>query len=98
MLFLLPLAVLIPVVGIGWFLHRLGTTCLTAVALLAILWFLANYAISIDWHDADGIFDCWPGCTAHQKAIQVVFWLAPVTAGFLLFIVLVSAIVQRSQR
>jgi hypothetical protein len=96
-MFLLPLvAVLILAVGIGLFLRRLGTTCLICVA---ILWILANQAIETDWHDADGFIDCWPHCTAHQKAIQAVFWLAPVTAGLLLVVALVSAIVRaRSQR
>jgi NADH:ubiquinone oxidoreductase subunit 6 (subunit J) len=99
-MFLLPLvAVLILAVGIGLFLRRLGTACLITVAFLAILWILANQAIETDWHDADGFIDCWPHCTAHQKAIQAVFWLAPVTAGLLLVVALVSAIVRaRSQR
>jgi hypothetical protein len=95
----LLVASLILAVGVGLFLHRLGTACLIAVAFLAILWILTNQAIASDWHDADGFIDCWPHCTDHQQAIGVVIFYAPLTAGILLLIALVSAIVHaRSQR
>jgi hypothetical protein len=51
----LIVASLILAVGVGFFLHRIGMACLTAVGLLAILWILANQAIATGWHDADGI-------------------------------------------
>jgi hypothetical protein len=88
----LLMASLILAVGVGLFLHRLGTACLTAVAFLAVLWLLAQHAIAIDWHDADGFIDCGRYCTDRQQAIGVVFFYAPVTTGILLLIALVSAI------
>jgi hypothetical protein len=89
---LLLLGVFILALGLGLWRHHLGAACLIAFAFLALLWILASYAISIDWHDADGIIDCWPSCTAWQDRIAVVFWYTPVVAGVLLLIALLTAI------
>jgi hypothetical protein len=93
-IFFLLLAVFILAVGLGLWQHHLGAACLTAVAFFTFVWILANYAISIDWHDADGFTDWWPRCSAQQKAIQAIFWFAPVFAGVLLLIAPVSALIH----
>jgi hypothetical protein len=81
-------------VGVGLCLRRLGIACLTAIAFLAVLWILANQAIATGWHDADGFIDCGIYCAGRQEAVAVVFWYAPVIAGILLLIALVSAIIH----
>jgi hypothetical protein len=92
-LFLL-VAVFILALGLGLWRHHLGAACLTAVACLALLWILANYAISIGWHDAGGIIDCGVHCTEWQTRIAVVFWYTPIVAGVLLLIALVTAVIH----
>jgi hypothetical protein len=93
----LLVAIFIVAVGLGLQYGRLGAASLTAAAFLALLWILAYYAMSIDWHDADGSFDCWPGCTALQGAIATVFFLAPVIAGSLLLVALVSSAISHAR-
>ena|SRR5918994_1051734 len=96
-LFLL-VAVFIVAVGLGLQYGRPGAASLTAAGLLALLWILAYYAISIDWHDADGSADCWPHCTALQRSIAAVFFLAPVIAGSLFVVALFTPTVSRVPR
>jgi hypothetical protein len=92
----LLVAIFIVAVGLGLQYGRLGAASLTAAAILALLWTVAYYAMSIDWHDADGSFDCWPGCTSLQSAIAAVFFLAPIIAGSIFVVALFTPTVSRA--
>jgi hypothetical protein len=91
----LLVAIFIVAVGLGLQFGRLGAASVTAAALLTILWLLAYYAMSIDWHDADGSSDCWPRCTTLQRSIAAVFFLAPIIGGGLVVVALLTPTVSR---
>jgi hypothetical protein len=91
----LLVAIFIVAVGLGLQYGRLGAASVTATAFLTILWILAYYAISKDWHDADGSSDCWPDCTALQRSIAAVFFLAPIIGGSLFLVALFTPTVSR---
>jgi hypothetical protein len=93
----LLVGVFIVAVGLGFQYQRLGAATLAATAFLALLWILAYYAISIDWHDADGSSDCWPRCSALQRAISAVLFGAPLIAGSLLVIAFFTPTMSRAQ-
>jgi hypothetical protein len=94
LVFALLVAIGLLAAALGWWQRRIGAACLTGIAVLALVWILANYAISINWHDANGFIDCGLHCTARQGAVGIVFWYAPIIAGILLVIALVSAIIH----
>ena len=91
----LLVAVFIVAVGLGLQYGRLGPASVTAAALLTILWLLAFYAISIDWHDADGSADCWPRCHGAAKNRSGGFFLAPIIGGGLFVVALFTPTVSR---
>jgi hypothetical protein len=95
-LFLL-VAVFIVAIGLGFQYQRLSAASLTATAFLSLLWILAYYAVSIDWHDANGAADCWPRCSTLQRAISAVLFGAPLIVGSLLVIAFFTPTMSRVQ-
>jgi hypothetical protein len=103
---LLALALLIVVPGIalyaGWRRGRFAMAFGAVVAAVLGVWGASLLTIATDYRDADGHVDCWPHCTAYQKAIGGVFWytiplvtlLALASAG----VVLVSRWRRRAAR
>jgi hypothetical protein len=91
---LLPAAVILPTVGVGLWLHRLGAVCLVAALFFVCLWLLAFYALETDWHDAGGFVDCWPRCTTLQDVTGTMFWYAGPIAGILFLTALVTALLS----
>jgi len=43
--------------------------------LIGALWALTLMAIHTDYRNASGLFDCWPSCTAFQRAVRFGFFL-----------------------
>jgi hypothetical protein len=62
------------VVYVGWRRGRFALAYLSCVGALLALWAATLLAIDVDYRDADGHMDCWPSCTAYQKAVGAVFW------------------------
>jgi hypothetical protein len=96
--FLLPGVVVLLTVGVGLRIHHLSAISFVVAAILACISFLALYAVSIDWRDANGVIDCEPYCTDWQDAIGAVLWNAGVAAILLFFIGLITAIVSLRPR
>jgi drug/metabolite transporter (DMT)-like permease len=69
---------------------RLNLAVLIAVSILGALIAFDLWAISVDFHDADGIFDCWPYCSTWQEVISNTLWF-----GALLVVALVISAVLR---
>ena len=77
----LALAAAAALVAIFVAAHRRGRLmAVTALTLAAAVLVLAVTAlvVSRDYRDADGFFDCWPGCTALQNAVAVALLLGGV--------------------
>jgi hypothetical protein len=69
---------------------RLSRALLVALPVAGIVLILDLIVISTDFHDADGIFDCWPACSTWQNLVS---WTLSV--GTLLFLVFVITVIVR---
>ena len=65
-------------ISLGARRDRLGWALATCVLALGALWLVTLAAVYVDWHDADGFVDCWPGCTLYQDATGAVLIGSPV--------------------
>jgi hypothetical protein len=91
------LAVPLIAVGIGLRLRRLTETSLFGAAILGLLWLTTLMAVEAGYADAS--MDCWrQGCSSERDATVVVIFASPVAIGFLMIVVLVSAIVDYVRR
>jgi hypothetical protein len=70
--------------------HWCRRILLVALPIIAGVMALDLIAISTDFHDADGIIDCWPHCTTWH---HLVGW--SLSVGALLLLVLVLAVLLR---
>lgn len=69
---------------------KFNRVVLILLAILGALLGLDWIAISAGFHDADGAFDCWPGCTTWQQAV-----LWTLTVGTVLAVALAVAVIFR---
>jgi len=80
----LPFVALLTFLGItllltvAWRRGCLALVFVAVVALLAATWALAYVAMVVDFHDADGWVDCWPGCTILQDGVRAALVLGPL--------------------
>lgn len=80
----LPLVALLTFLGItllltmAWRRGRLALAFVGVAALLAATWVLAYVAMVLDFRDADGWVDCWPGCTILQDGVHAALELGPL--------------------
>jgi hypothetical protein len=78
--------------------RRLARNVALWLGVLSAFWAIAALAISTDWRDADGYFDCWPHCSSVQETVGVLFWVAPVAAGLTAVSALVAWLTGRRPR
>jgi hypothetical protein len=79
-------AIVVTALVVGWRArHGLMITAFALVAVAAI-WIAAKIASDRDYRDADGWADCWPGCSALQRAVGI-----SLTGGTVLGVALVVA-------
>lgn len=57
---------------------RLGLAFLAVTTVLAAAWLLAKLAVRVDYRDADGYVNCWPGCRLLQEAVGWAIWYGPL--------------------
>jgi|SRR5919201_422757 hypothetical protein len=64
-------AAVISALIVGW--RARHGMLISAVAFIAVtaVWVVAKIASDHDYHDADGWVDCWPSCTALQRAVGI---------------------------
>jgi hypothetical protein len=82
---------------VGWHRGRLARAIALCAGGLLAIWAAAVLALVTDYRDADGTFDCWPGCTRFQDAVGgALFYPLPllVLVG-ILFVVLVAVTARR---
>ena len=69
-----PVAVLLVIAVLlyaGWRRGRLGLAFAGAAAGLLAIWVGSAFAVATDYRDADGMIDCWPGCTRFQDGVKI---------------------------
>jgi len=76
---------------------RLLPACAGILGSLAVGWVLAARAVAVDYRDADGFIDCWPSCTAFQKAVGATLFYGPVAAVLFLVVAALLLAVRRTR-
>jgi hypothetical protein len=95
LMFLLGLGLAVMTAGPGllilvWALHRKPTRALLA-ALATVaggVWWIELYRVATGAGDLDGMFDCYPDCSASQEAAGVILFYLPVAMGGTLVLLL----------
>jgi hypothetical protein len=80
-----------------WAKRRTATRAILAMAatVAGIFWLLELYRAMAGAGDLDGMFDCYPDCSASQEAAWAVLGYHPVAMGALLLLVLLTGVVGR---
>ena len=78
-----------------WVLRRKPTwAVLAALATVAGgVWWIELYRVMTGAGDLDGMFDCYPDCSADQEAAGVILFYLPVAMGGTLVLLLLMRLV-----
>jgi len=67
-------------------------------AVAGCVWWIELYRAMTGAGDLDGMFDCYPSCSASQQAAGVILFYVPVAMGALLVGLLVAMMVSSLRR
>ncbi len=82
----------------AWAWGRLGTAAVVLFASAVVVWVLDFAAISSDYRDADGFFDCGGECTGMHFSTAVGFLAPPLLIAMSALAALVMLIQRRRAR
>ena len=82
----------------AWAWGRLGTAAVVLFVVAAGVWVLDFAAISSDYRDADGFFDCGDQCTGMHFSTAVGFLAPPLLIALSAFAALIMLLQRRRAR
>ena len=82
----------------AWAWGRLGTAAVVLFAVAVVVWVLDFAAISSDYRDADGFFDCGGDCTGMHFSTAVGFLAPPLLIAMSALAALVVLLQRRRAR
>lgn len=72
-----------------------GLVLVVALAVLATVWLVGFELIRRDWHDMDGLMDCYPACDGWHFTASMLMFAPPLIAVVLIVAVSVAAFLER---
>lgn len=83
------------VILLGRRLRSYGVVLLGALVALMAIWLTGLELIRRDWHDMDGLVDCYPACNGWHFAAFMLIFAPPLVALVLIVAVSVAVFLER---
>ena len=77
---------------------RIWALAAAAAALTSAAWWIDLYLVLSAAGDLGGMFDCYPYCSASQRAAGHILFHAPLLMGAVLFILLLVVVIRHVRR